>query len=63
MVALEEDAALAASAPNALAAAGSSGVTVATGPLIAGWPAAAPYDLILLNGATEIAPERIWASN
>jgi len=25
--------------------------------LSAGWSAAAPYDLVLLNGATEIAPE------
>jgi len=32
-------------------------VTLATGPLPAGWPAAAPYDLILLNGATEVLPQ------
>lgn len=30
---------------------------MAIGPLTAGWPAAAPYDLILLDGATEITPE------
>jgi protein-L-isoaspartate(D-aspartate) O-methyltransferase len=57
VVALEEDAALAKSAQAALAAAAASGITVATGPLSAGCPAAAPYDLILLNGATEIVPE------
>jgi protein-L-isoaspartate(D-aspartate) O-methyltransferase len=57
VVALEEDAALAKSAQAALSAAAASGVTVVTGPLIAGWPAGAPYDLILLNGSTEIAPE------
>jgi protein-L-isoaspartate(D-aspartate) O-methyltransferase len=57
VVALEEDAALAKSAPAALSAAAASGVTVVTGPLSAGWPAGAPYDLILLNGSTEIAPE------
>jgi protein-L-isoaspartate(D-aspartate) O-methyltransferase len=57
VVALEEDAALASQAKAALTAAGASSVTVATGPLMAGWPADAPYDFILLNGATEIVPE------
>jgi protein-L-isoaspartate(D-aspartate) O-methyltransferase len=61
VVALEEDAALADLAKQALSAAGSSQVamqvTVVTGPLTAGWPAAAPYDFILLNGATEVTPE------
>src|SRR5580700_8149529 len=54
VVALEDDPALTTQAKTTLAAAGVSGVTVSTGPLVAGWPAAAPYDLILLNGATEI---------
>jgi protein-L-isoaspartate(D-aspartate) O-methyltransferase len=31
-------------------------VTVVTGPLTQAWQAAAPYDVILLNGATEIVP-------
>ena len=57
VVALEEDASLARAAQQALAAAGAAGVAVATGPLNAGWPAAVPYDLILVNGATEIVPE------
>lgn len=57
VVALEEDANLARTAQSALASAGAANVTVATGPLAAGWPAAAPYDVILLNGATEIAPD------
>jgi protein-L-isoaspartate(D-aspartate) O-methyltransferase len=57
VVALEEDAALAERAKAALS--GTAGVTVVRGPLIAGWPAAAPYDFILLNGATEIVPETI----
>jgi len=48
--------ALASQAKAALAAIGAR-VTVATGPLNAGWAAAAPYDLILLNGATEIVPD------
>jgi protein-L-isoaspartate(D-aspartate) O-methyltransferase len=59
VVALEEDAVLARRAQEALAAAGASQVVVASGPLIAGWPAAAFYDFILLNGATEIVPETL----
>jgi protein-L-isoaspartate(D-aspartate) O-methyltransferase len=57
VVALEEDASLANQAKAALTAVGASAVTVATGPLTAGWRAAAPYDFILLNGATEIVPD------
>jgi protein-L-isoaspartate(D-aspartate) O-methyltransferase len=57
VVALEENPALASQANAALAAAGASGVTLATGPLIGGWLAAAPYDVVLLNGATEIVPD------
>jgi len=57
IVALEEDAALASQAKDGLAAIGAAHVTVATGPLNTGWPAAAPYDLIFLNGATEIVPD------
>ena len=57
VVALEEDAALAHQAEETLAALGAAHVVVATGPLTQGWPAAAPYDLILLNGATEIVPD------
>lgn len=59
VVALEEDAMLAREAQAVLAAVGAVSVVVATGPLTAGWPAAAPYDLILLNGSTEIAPEAL----
>jgi protein-L-isoaspartate(D-aspartate) O-methyltransferase len=59
VVALEEDVALARTAQDALAATGAAQVTVGTGPLNAGWPAAAPYDVIFLNGATEIAPETL----
>ncbi len=59
VVALEEDAALARQAQVTLAANGAGHVEVACGPLTKGWPAAAPYDLILLNGATEIAPETL----
>jgi len=57
VVALEEDADLAGQALAALAGTGGSGVVVKQGPLAAGWPAAAPYDFILLNGATEVVPD------
>ncbi len=60
VVALEEDATLARRAREVLSAGvGAANVTVAVGPLTAGWPAAAPYDVILVNGAVEIAPEAL----
>jgi protein-L-isoaspartate(D-aspartate) O-methyltransferase len=59
VVALEQDEALAQDAKATLAAIAGGSVTVATAPLIAGWPAAAPYDVILLNGATEVVPEAL----
>jgi protein-L-isoaspartate(D-aspartate) O-methyltransferase len=59
VVALEQDAALAQQAKATLAATDGSHVTVAIGPLTAGWPAAAPYDVIFINGATEIVPETL----
>ncbi len=57
VIALEEDAELASQAKAALAAVGAAQVEVVVGPLVAGWPAGAPYDVILLNGATDVAPE------
>jgi protein-L-isoaspartate(D-aspartate) O-methyltransferase len=59
VVALEQDAALARKAAAALAGLGAGNVKVETGVLVAGWPAAAPYDVILLNGATEIVPQSL----
>jgi protein-L-isoaspartate(D-aspartate) O-methyltransferase len=59
VVALEEDEALARQAKEELAATGGHRATVAIAPLTAGWPAAAPYDVILLNGATEVVPETL----
>ncbi len=50
VTALEENAALADFARGALA---DRGVTVVTGPLAEGWSAAAPYDVILIDGAIE----------
>jgi len=58
VIGLEDDPDLARQAREALAAVGAR-VEVAVGPLAAGWPAAAPYDVILVNGATEIAPEAL----
>ncbi|HWX82016.1 MAG TPA: protein-L-isoaspartate O-methyltransferase [Xanthobacteraceae bacterium] len=59
VVALEEDEALARQAKDELAATSGGRATVAIAPLTAGWPAAAPYDVILLNGATEVVPETL----
>jgi protein-L-isoaspartate(D-aspartate) O-methyltransferase len=55
VVALEQDATLARSAASNLA--GIANVTVATGPLVGGWPQSGPYDVILLEGRSEVAPE------
>jgi protein-L-isoaspartate(D-aspartate) O-methyltransferase len=54
VVALEQDAGLAAAARTALAP--FANVSVVNGPLTEGWPPAAPYDAILLEGATEVEP-------
>lgn len=54
VVALEQDAGFSASARDALAAL--PNVSVVSGPLTEGWPRAAPYDVILLEGATEVEP-------
>jgi protein-L-isoaspartate(D-aspartate) O-methyltransferase len=35
-------------------------VQVTQGPLISGWPIAAPYDVILVEGAVEILPEGLF---
>lgn len=51
---VEEDADLAATAKGAL-----SGVDVVVGPLTAGAPAGAPYDLVLFDGSLEDLPEAI----
>jgi protein-L-isoaspartate(D-aspartate) O-methyltransferase len=59
VVALDEATDLARRAESALAAVGAGQVSVVTGPLVAGWPAAAPYDLILIDGAIEVVPEAL----
>ena len=59
VVALEEDRALARMAEQALA--GVSNVTVVVGPLVTGWPIAEPYDVIIMQGATEVVPDALLA--
>lgn len=59
VTALESDAALADAARANLAALASTNAVVVTGPLEAGWPAAAPYDLILIDGMIAALPEAI----
>ncbi len=60
VTALEDDAALIAVAAPALAA-WAPGVTQVMGPLAAGWPNGAPYDLVMVEGAVEQLPEAIAA--
>lgn len=59
VVALEEDGGLAADAAAALEAAGTTNVSVVTGPLTAGHAAAAPYDVIVIAGSVERLPESL----
>lgn len=61
VVALEEDAGLASRARESLAATGAANVEIVSGALGQGWPPRAPYDVILLNGAAEIDPDRLIA--
>jgi protein-L-isoaspartate(D-aspartate) O-methyltransferase len=56
VVALEEDKVLAAHAVKALPAAGVRNASIVVGPLAQGWPALSPCDVIIIEGATEVAP-------
>jgi len=47
------------SAPALAARARDLGVDTVEGPLEAGWPAAAPYEMILIDGAIETIPEAV----
>jgi protein-L-isoaspartate(D-aspartate) O-methyltransferase len=55
VVGLEEDGALAQAMQTALASVPK--VTIAKGPLTAGWVQEAPYDAILMDGAVEVLPD------
>ena len=60
VTATEADPALSARAGQILTEFGLGNVTVRTAEAAAGDPAGAPYDVIVLNGATEIAPDRLY---
>ena len=57
VVAVEDDLALVKQAQKNLG----SAVKVVAGPLNLGWPGGGPYDLILLNGATEVVPDSLFS--
>ena len=56
VTALEASETLVSAARERLASVGASAVTVVAGPLERGHPAAAPYDVILVNGLVEVSP-------
>lgn len=55
---LHEKARVAFKTPDISSLTGSK-ITLALGPLEAGWPAGAPYDVILVNGSVDIVPEAL----
>jgi protein-L-isoaspartate(D-aspartate) O-methyltransferase len=61
VIALEENATLAAEAGRALAAVGSVNVEVVTGSLTGGAPLKAPFDVILIEGAVDAVPQSLIA--
>lgn len=60
VTATESDSALVAKANDAFAAIGLSNVTCKAAASAEGDPAAAPYDVIILNGATEVTPDGLF---
>jgi protein-L-isoaspartate(D-aspartate) O-methyltransferase len=61
VVAVEEDATLAATAQARLQALEAANITVVEARLTEGYPAEAPYEAILVDGAVEVLPERLLA--
>jgi protein-L-isoaspartate(D-aspartate) O-methyltransferase len=61
VVALEDAPARTRACADMLAQLGVGNVTAVCGPLDAGWPASAPYDAILVNGAFEVEPHGLLA--
>ncbi|MDR6953759.1 protein-L-isoaspartate(D-aspartate) O-methyltransferase [Ancylobacter sp. 3268] len=61
VVALEEDADLADRGAGVLTDLGLLNAAYVKGPLTAGWPGEAPYDVILLNGSVDEAPQKLLA--
>ena len=60
VTATEGDPDLAAKAREVLARSGAGNVTVHAAAAVDGEPANAPYDVIVLDGATEITPDRVY---
>jgi len=60
VIATESDPSLAAKAGSVLRQLGCANVTVRNAPVPEGDPADGPYEVIFLNGATEIAPEGLY---
>jgi protein-L-isoaspartate(D-aspartate) O-methyltransferase len=60
VTATESDPALAAKARDILAQLDLGNATVAAAPATEGYPANAPYDVIVLNGATEVPPDLLY---
>jgi protein-L-isoaspartate(D-aspartate) O-methyltransferase len=60
VTAIESDPALCVKARDTLAELGLGNVTVQTAAAAEGDPSGAPFDVIMLNGATEIVPERLY---
>jgi len=60
VTATEGEATLASTAASTLAGLGIANVTVRTAAAADGDPASEPYDVIVLNGATEIEPKRLF---
>lgn len=61
VTATESDPALAAKASDILASLGLSRVNIVNAAACEGAPACAPYDVIILEGATEIVPDALYA--
>jgi protein-L-isoaspartate(D-aspartate) O-methyltransferase len=61
VTATESDSALVAKAQACLASNGCGNVAVRAAAPVDGDAASAPYDVIVLNGATEIVPEQLYA--
>ena len=61
VTATESDPSLAGKAREVLTRLGTANVTVRDGAAAEGYPANAPYDVIVLDGATEVTPDRLYA--
>jgi len=59
VVGLEDDAGLVRQASETLGALGIDNAHIVTGPLTRGWPNEGPYDLIVLQGSSELVPEML----